>query len=164
MISKIPLLGGLTPPCAAQIMMYMQIFIFTCDASAPFECPLKTRKDYSLVFDVNPEPKEGVPPYRVSLKAGDVRQTFLFAGSRAPIRALMPTATDPTFHTQPHEVSSEDDVVSCVGFERPRSTSYPHAPAATYAGRGGYPHCDSTPRLLLTSRPRSPTAASAPSP
>ena len=98
--------------------MYMQIFTLTCDASAPFECVrCKTRKDYSLVFQVVTEQKEGIPPYRVGLRAGDDFQTFLFTGSRTPIRTLMPTATDPTFHTQPHEVSSEDDVVSHVGFE-----------------------------------------------
>ncbi|KAL1495919.1 hypothetical protein AB1Y20_014561 [Prymnesium parvum] len=95
------------------IMMYWKIFTLTCDPTSPFECAgCKHRKNFSLVFQ---RPQENTGPYSVGTQferdGSKEFISFLFNGCSKPIRPVQLTATNPTFHTSPHNVENEDDVL-----------------------------------------------------
>lgn len=99
--------------------MYWKVFILTCDASAPFEfLEGKQRKDFTLVYGVaqGEDTSKETPSYSVGLEFartdGTSEKRFFFtAESTWPIRQSRQTASDPSYHTAPHIVLNEDDIL-----------------------------------------------------
>lgn len=102
--------------CCLQIMMYWKIFTLTCDQWAPFSVGASHRKQFTLQFKV-PTEDDSKMPYIVGLQLesedSDSSEllSFFFEGANFPVRDVQRTATNPTYHTLPHEVEGEDDVL-----------------------------------------------------
>ena len=108
------------------VMTFWKVFVLTCDTSAPFDVSTRSpggsatswslRKHYCLVWQHREiKDRESGPEYTVMIEAVEKENRsyaiFFDSSSNFPVRAVERTASDPTYHTAPHSLLTEDDVL-----------------------------------------------------